>query len=70
MVETIRKRVEKKLTTDDVKASLADYIRLVQLEKELEEDEPREIRVTWVDPKIDPKIEAKIDRAKESDGEK
>jgi hypothetical protein len=60
MVESIRKRVEKKLSSDDVKASLADYIRLVQLEKELEEDAPREIKVTWVDPKIDPK--------KESDG--
>jgi hypothetical protein len=41
-----------------MKASLADYIRLVQLEKELEADEPREIKVTWVD------------RKKESDGEK
>ena len=58
MVETIRKRVEKKLSSDDMKASLADYIRLVQLEKELETDEPREIKVTWVD------------RKKESDGEK
>ena len=58
IVESIRKRVEKKLSSDDVKASLTDYIRLLQLEKELEEDAPREIRVTWVDPK------------KESDGEK
>ena len=50
MVESIRKRVEKKLSSDEVKASLADYIRLVQLEKELEEEEPREIKVTWMDP--------------------
>ena len=33
-----------------LKASLGDYIRLVQLQKELEEDEVREIRVTWVEP--------------------
>ena len=43
-------RVEQKLGTGDVKATLADYIRLVQLQKELEDEEPGEITVTWVDP--------------------
>jgi hypothetical protein len=42
-------KVEKKLGTS-VKASLGDYIRLVQLHKELEDDEVREIKVTWVEP--------------------
>jgi hypothetical protein len=42
-------QVEKKLGTG-LKASLGDYIRLVQLLKELEEDEVREIKVTWVEP--------------------
>jgi len=46
----IRQRMEEKLCTEDVKVSLADYIRLVQLEKELDDDEPREIKVTWVNP--------------------
>ena len=41
--------IEKKLQKQDLKVTLADYIRLVQLQKELEADEPREIRVTWVD---------------------
>jgi hypothetical protein len=41
--------VGKRLQDQDLKVSLADYIRLVQLQKELEQDEPREIRVTWVD---------------------
>lgn len=35
-----------------MKASLGDYIRLVQLRKELEEDEVREIKVTWVEPEV------------------
>lgn len=40
-----------KLKSDDVKATLGDYIKLVQLQKELGEDEqPREIRVTWIEP--------------------
>jgi hypothetical protein len=42
--------VEARLEKGDVKATVADYIRLVQLQKELEEDEPAEIKVTWVEP--------------------
>ena len=50
VVQKILERVEDKLKHDDVKATLGDYIRLVQLEKELEDEEPREIKVTWIEP--------------------
>jgi hypothetical protein len=50
VVEQMLQRVEQKLGTGDVKATLADYIRLVQLQKGLEDEEPGEITVTWVDP--------------------
>ena len=50
LVKKLLKQVERKLSENDVKVTLGDYIRLVQLEKELEEDEPREIKVTWVNP--------------------
>lgn len=50
VVQKILKRMEEKLSQDDMKATLGDYIRLVQLEKELEQDEPREIKVTWIEP--------------------
>ena len=43
--------MEKKLGGKDVKATLGDYIRLVQLQTELEEEEPKDIKVTWVEPK-------------------
>lgn len=49
VVREIRKRVEDKLTQDVEKASLGDYIRLVQLEKELKEDATKEMTVTWVE---------------------
>lgn len=49
VVNRLLKQMENKLGANDVKVTLADYIRLVQLQKELEEDEPKEIRVTWVD---------------------
>lgn len=40
--------IEEKLGTDAIKPTLADLVRLLQVEKELEADEPREVRVTWV----------------------
>ena len=43
--------VESKLKDTRTKATLADFVRLTQLERELEEEErPREIVVTWVNP--------------------
>ena len=43
--------VEKRLDLKNSKVSLADFIRLTQLERELEDEEqPREIIVTWKDP--------------------
>jgi hypothetical protein len=50
VVEQIIEKVEQKLGEGDVKATLGDYIRLIQLQKELEDEEPGEITVTWVDP--------------------
>ena len=50
VVKKLLEKVEKKLSGDEVKATLGDYIRLVQLQKELEEEQPREIKVTWVEP--------------------
>lgn len=51
VVTKLLKNVEKKLGGEDVKATLGDYIRLVQLQQELEDEEPRDITVTWVEPK-------------------
>ena len=50
VVDKILKRVEEKLSGKDMKATLGDYIRLVQLRKELDEEETREIRVRWIEP--------------------
>jgi len=50
VVEQIIEKVEQRLGDGEMKATLGDYIRLVQLQKELEEEEPGEITVTWVDP--------------------
>jgi hypothetical protein len=51
VVDKLLKNVEKKLAGKDVKATLGDYIKLMQLQTELEEEEPKDITVTWVEPK-------------------
>lgn len=45
-IEDLGERVKAK----DFKLTLGDYLKLLQLEKEMEEDGPKEIKVTWVDP--------------------
>jgi hypothetical protein len=50
LVERAIESIEQKLGSSDVKATFADFIRLLQLQKELQVDEPREIKVTWIDP--------------------
>lgn len=42
--------IEDQLGTDAVRPTLADLVRLLQIEKELVADEPREIRVRWIEP--------------------
>ena len=44
-------KIEARLVKDSSKATLADFIRLTQLEHELEDEErPKEIVVRWVEP--------------------
>ena len=44
--------IEGRFESESGKASIGDYIRLLQLERELDEDEaPKEIKVTWVETK-------------------
>jgi hypothetical protein len=44
------KTMEEKLATPEFKPSLADYLKLVQMEKEIGDEGPKEIKVTWVEP--------------------
>ncbi len=50
-LEQLLEKVERQLLDEkEVKASVADFIRLVQLQKEFEEERPREVIVRWVEP--------------------
>lgn len=52
LLEKALEAFERKLNGDGYAPSLGDYIRLLQLEREmeLETNGPKEIRVTWVEP--------------------
>jgi hypothetical protein len=39
---------EKKLETKNV--TVGDFVRLLQLQKEIDGDKPKDIKVTWVEP--------------------
>jgi hypothetical protein len=49
VVKDLLRNAAVKLKKKDSRPSLGEYIRLLQLQKELEAEEPREIRVRWVE---------------------
>lgn len=50
LIDEILRRVEERLKGNDFKATVGDFIRLLEIRKELEEERPREITVRWVEP--------------------
>jgi len=51
-LETAIKAVEAKINAKDFKPTMAEYLKLIQMEKELKQDDTKEIRVTWVEPAV------------------
>jgi hypothetical protein len=48
-VKRILKKVETQMSAKNVKASLGDYIRLIQLSKEMTDEPKTEIKVGWIE---------------------
>ena len=42
--------IEDRFKAKDFKPTMGDYLKLLQMEIELEQEEIREIKVTWVEP--------------------
>jgi hypothetical protein len=43
---------ENKIQRQDYEPTVAEYVKLLQLDREIgQDDEPKEIKVTWVGPK-------------------
>jgi hypothetical protein len=50
VVDKVIEKFEEKLEKEEVKVSVGDYIRLVQLRQEMKAEEPKEVKATWVEP--------------------
>ncbi|MGA2724270.1 MAG: hypothetical protein ABSG79_17905 [Bryobacteraceae bacterium] len=46
--------IEDRFKSTDFKPTMGDYLKLLQMEIELEQEEVREIKVTWVEPPVIP----------------
>jgi len=42
--------MEDKLKSGPIKPTIGDYLKLLQMEQDIEHEVPKEIRVTWVEP--------------------
>ncbi len=42
--------LQSRLEAPDFKPTVGDFLKLLQMEKEIDDEAPREIKVTWVDP--------------------
>lgn len=53
LLQTAMQKLKARFAADDFKPSVADYLKLVEMEEELEQglDAVKEIKVTWVEPK-------------------
>lgn len=44
--------VETKIKDKDFKPTVAEYLKLIQMEKELKQDDAKEIKITWVESAV------------------
>jgi hypothetical protein len=50
LLERIVADIEREINEDKFKATTVEYLKLIQLQKEFDQDEAREITVTWINP--------------------
>jgi len=49
LAEGIRLGFQQRLEQQELKPTVAEYLKLLQVEQEIEQDSPKEIKVTWVE---------------------
>ena len=57
LVDQAIKGIEGKLGNPADPLTIGDYLKLMQLQKEIEDETPTEIKVTWVEPWTTPEAE-------------
>ena len=51
LITSAASKVETRISDPEFKPTLSDYLKLLQLEKEMVDEQVSEIKVTWVPPK-------------------
>jgi hypothetical protein len=57
LLEKMIQAIEAQVQKGEVKATTAEYLKLIQLQKEFDQDEAKEITVTWINPSESPETE-------------
>jgi hypothetical protein len=50
LLDSVIKGVELRIAEKEFKPTMAEYLKLLQMEQEAEQEMPKEIKVTWVEP--------------------
>lgn len=50
LVRRLKDAIVNKVETNEIKATVSDFVRLIELEERMDESSPRGIEVRWVDP--------------------
>jgi hypothetical protein len=48
---------EARIEAKELKPTVAEYLKLMQIEQEIEQESPKEIKVTWVEPETISSVE-------------
>ena len=49
VIRALIESIEGRMTGKELKATVGDYVRLVQLERELKAEEQKEVRLRWIE---------------------
>jgi hypothetical protein len=50
LVEEAIDGIQKRLSDEKAPPTIGDYLKVMQLQREIEEEAPKEIKITWVEP--------------------
>ena len=50
VISDVIRKFQEKLGGEEFKPTVAEYLRLLQFEKDVKDERPREVKITWVEP--------------------
>jgi hypothetical protein len=57
LLTSLMGNIEARIKAQEIKPTVAEYLKLMQIEQEIEEESPKEIKVTWVEPETISSVE-------------